>query len=113
MTTETELRYGYLHKAHVFGSPYDQADGVNVTYPAGTRVRLGEMDVAGYVWITAPNGRQALVSTAVVDFDIDVIRIDGQYICVNCGKQARDHPDSVLFPYPTFRTMCDGREVKT
>lgn len=42
----------------------------------------------------------------------EVVRVDGGYICEICGEEARKHPDSVLFPWPTFVTMCDGREVK-
>lgn len=44
---------------------------------------------------------------------IEVERVDGHYVCEKCGKQARDHPDSWRFPWPTFKRLCDGREVKT
>lgn len=42
----------------------------------------------------------------------EVIRVDGRYICELCDKEARDHPDSEIFPWPTFVKLCDGREVK-
>lgn len=43
----------------------------------------------------------------------EVVRMSGKYICEICGQKARDHPPSVQFPWPTFVTMCDGREAKT
>jgi hypothetical protein len=42
----------------------------------------------------------------------EVVRMDGSYICEQCGKEARKHPSSKVFPWPTFVRMCDGREVK-
>lgn len=105
---------GYLREPYAFGSPYDQADGTKVEYPAGTLVRVIISNMDQHVWITAPNGREALVpENAVILEKPEVVRIDGRYVCVNCGKQARDHSPSKKFPWPTFVTMCDGREVKT
>lgn len=62
-------KQGYLTKAHTFGSHYDQADGEDVEYPAGTRVRVLEAVTPGSVWIAAPNGREALVTPDVVTYE--------------------------------------------
>lgn len=61
------------------------------------------------------DGNVLPISHIVEQFDIekDVVRVDGRYVCVICGKQARDHPQSETFPWNTFVTLCDGREVKT
>jgi hypothetical protein len=54
-----------LRQPHTFGSPYDQADGQDVKYPSGTRVRFHDAP-DGKLWIKAPNGRVALVSRELV-----------------------------------------------
>lgn len=42
----------------------------------------------------------------------EIHRIDGRWMCPICGKDARDHPQSETFPWPTFVKLCDGREGK-
>lgn len=111
----TDPKYiGYLKSSQTFGSPFDQADGTDVVYTKGTRVKVLRSNYqVGYVWITAPNGREKLVPESDIEFEPELIRIDGRYRCVMCGKAARDHPSSEMYPWPTFYTLCDGREVKT
>lgn len=68
-TSVNKPRSGYLTKAHIFGSHYDQADGTDVEYPAGTPVRILEAVNPGSVWIAAPNGREALVTPDLLTYE--------------------------------------------